>query len=379
MVKRRETIAVATTAWLFIVGVLLGQAPAEKPALTPRAFREARAKAHEICTRISKTEDEGEKENAKKEFAKLVVDCRASFPEVKAAVGDRARYARVTLNAHGGGFDAIRFRVPSAGRTYELFYAFVVPGPVKTQNIEALSILAANGDEMVLNYPEILENVTIPGMNLPQPNWWRHARLYGRKLQAGQEYLLWFDLKADQPLPLVMKIRIEPIETAEPPHTPALKSARADFQTALEKLSIRFDEDAKAIRRKYLDELGRASKAPSTSKKKAPTPEEFLAEADRANLGDSETSDPRGFHIIRAETGVGGQWNDVTPQVRAFVRGDRLKDNAADFDFKQDAAFGIGKTLIIVYTVDGKPGFYAAPSDRNVDLPPSAGASPEKK
>ena len=65
---------------------------------------------------------------------------------------------------------------------------------------------------MILTYPEVKTDVTVPGLDLPEPNSWRHYRLYGRKLQAGQEYLFWFDLKSDQPLPIFMRVRIEPLE-----------------------------------------------------------------------------------------------------------------------------------------------------------------------
>ncbi|MDR3618096.1 MAG: hypothetical protein P4L85_02010 [Paludisphaera borealis] len=377
MAMGRKTLGLTTTAWLVIAGIGLGQAPAKKDELAPAELRKAMTKAHEIRARISKLEEQGARGAAEQEFQKLVVGCRESFPEIEAAVGGKARYARFTLNSRGGGFDAVRFNVPTAGRTYQLFWSLAIPGSIKTQNIELISIIEVGGDAMGFTYPEVKEDVTIPGLNLPEPNWWSHYRLYGRKLQAGREYLLWFDFKTDQPLPIYLRLRIEPIETTEPPHTPALQTARRTFQEVLEKLNARYDADSKAARRKYLGELEGAGKA--IAKKNAASRTQLVAEADRANLGDSAASDPRGFRIIRAEIGVGDRWNDVTTQARGFVRGNRLKVASPEYDFQPDAAYGVEKTLIIVYAVDGKPGVYTAPADRNVDLPPPVVTTPAKK
>lgn len=369
MALARKTLALVTIACLSMTLPGLGQAPAKKDERGRRELRAALANAHQLRTRLGKLEDQTQRDAAEQEFQKMVVKYRESFPEVPALVGSKARYGKLTLNARGGGFDAIRFRVPSAGQTYQMFWSFVLPGTVEDHNIAGLGILEVDGEGMGLTYPDVKKDVTVPGISLPEPNWWSHYRLYGRKLQAGKEYVLWFDLKSDQPLPIFTRVRIDPIEPPEPPRTPALQAARRTFQASLEALNERYDNDAKASRRRYLAELDKASKAVAKKKNAANRPE-IVAEADRANLGDSEAGDPRGFRIIRAETGAGDLWNDVTVPVRSFVRQNRLKVDSADFDFKPDAAFGVGKTLIIVYTVDGKPGVYSAPADRNVDLPP---------
>jgi hypothetical protein len=376
----RKTLALLTTALLVVAQIVLGQAPAQKDHFGPGEVRKALAKAHEIRTRISTLEEQSTKDAAEQEFKKLVSQYRESFPEVPAVVGDKARYTKLIMNSRGGGCDAFRFRVPSAGRTYQLFWSFVVPGGSnEDQPIRGLGIVEVNGEEVMFTYPEGKKNITIPGLNLPQPNVWSHYRLYGRKLQAGKEYVVWIDSKSDQPWPIFVRVRIEPLETAEPPHTPALQTARGTFQASLERLNERYDNDVKATRRKYLGELDRASKA--ISKKNAANRQEIIAEADRANLGDSEASDPRGFRIIRAEIGVGDRWNDVTVPARSFIRENRLKVASPEYDFQPDAAFGVKKTLIIVYTIDGTPGIYTAPADRNVELPPPppAVATPAKK
>jgi hypothetical protein len=380
MSMTRKTLALVTTASLVIASNSPGQAPEKKTDVTPREVREALAKAHEIRVGIDKLEERSTRDAAEQEFKTLVTRHLGSFPEVPAAVGDKARYTKLTMNARGGGFDAFRFRVPSAGRTYQLFWSFSVPAEsVEDQPIRALGILEVDGEQVMFTYPVGKKNVTIPGFNLPQPNLWTHYRLYDRKLQAGKEYVVWFDSKADQRWPIYVRVRIEPLETAEPPHTPALQAARGTFQASLDKLNQQYDDDVKTIRRKYLDELDRASKA--IPKKNAARRQEIVAEADRANLGDSETSDPRGFHIIRAEIGVGDQWNDVTVPARNLVREKRLKVASPEYDFQPDAAFGVKKTLVIVYTIDGKPDIYTAPADRSFELPPppSAVATPAKK
>ena len=376
MATTRKTLALAATAWLVFAAIGLDRVPANQDGPSPRERRLAVARAHELRARIAKLGDQNAKAAAEEEFQKVVFGSRELFPEVVAAPGDRARYTKLTLNSRGGGFDAFRFRVPSAGRTYQLYLSFAYPGTSKTHNIAALNIVEVDGEDLILTYPEVKENVTITGMRLPEPNWWSQYRLYGRKLQAGRDYLFYFDLKSDEPFPILVRIRIESLETAEPPHTPALRSARATFQSALEKLNERYDDEAKAIRRKYLGELDKASKG--LTKKNAALRPTLVAEADRANLGDSEAGDPRGFRIIRAEIGVGDQWNDVTVPARSFIRENRLKVASPEYDFQPDAAFGVKKTLIIVYTIDGKPGVYSAPADRKVDIPGPA-TTPAKK
>jgi hypothetical protein len=374
----RKALALATTACLVIAPNSPGQGPEKKNDSGPREVRAALAKAHGIRVQIGRLEEQSARDAAENEFKALVSKYCESFSEVPAVVGDKARYTKLTMNARGVGFDAFHFHVPSAGRTYQLFWSFAVPGgSAEDQPIRALGIVEVNGEDMMFTYPEGKTNVTIPGLDLPQPNVWTHYRLYGRKLQAGKDYVVWFDSKSDQRWPIFVRVRTEPLETAEPPHTPALQTARGTFQASLEKLNERYDNDVKTTRRKYLVELDRASKA--IPKKNAAMRQEIVAEADRANLGDSQTSDPRGFRIIRAEIGVGDQWNDVTVPAQDLVRENRLKVASPEYDFRPDAAFGVKKTLIIVYTIDGKPGIYTAPADRNVELPPPAVATPAKK
>ena len=323
MAMTRKTLALVTTAWLVAAAVVPGQAPSKKDAPSRAELRQAMAKAHDLRQRIGKLQDQGAKDAAEEEFRRLVIKYHASFPEVAAAPANRARYSRLTMNARGGGCDAVRFRVPSAGRTYQLFWSFVVPGHLDTLNLATLNILPVEGEGLILTYPDVRDDVKVAGLNLPEANHWCHYRLYGRKLQAGQEYLLWFDLKADEPLPAFMRVRVEPIEPAEPPQTPALRAARGTFQSSLEQLNKRYDGDAKALRRKYLGDIGKASRA--VPKKNAAEARALLAEADRANLGDSEAGDPRGFRVLRAEIGEGERWNDVTVPVRGLVRENRAE------------------------------------------------------
>jgi hypothetical protein len=378
MSETRKALALAKAACLVIASNSLGQGPETKNNSTPRELSASLAKAREIRVRIGTLDDQSKRDAAEQEFKALVSKYSESFTEVPAKVADKARYTKLTMNARGGGFDAFRFHIPSAGRTYQLFWSYAVPGvSVEDHPVKALGIVEVNGEDMMFTYPEGKSNVTISSLDLPKPNVWTHYRLYGRKLQAGKDYVVWFDSKSNQRWPMFVRVRIEPLETAEPPRTPALQTARGSFQASLEKLNERYDRDVKTIRRKYLDEVDRARNA--IPKKNVAKRQEFAAEADRANLGDSESSDPRGFHIIRAEIGAGDQWNDVTVPARSFVRESRLKIASPEYDFHPDAAFGVKKTLIIVYTIDGKPGIYTAPADRNVELPPPAVATPAKK
>lgn len=128
MSMTRKTLALATTALLVIAPIVPGQIPAQNDDIGPGEVREALAKAHELRARISNLEDRSARDAAEQEFKKLVSKYRDAYPKVPAEVGDKARYSKLTMNPRGSGFGAFRFRVPSAGRTYQLFWSFIVPG-----------------------------------------------------------------------------------------------------------------------------------------------------------------------------------------------------------------------------------------------------------
>ncbi len=364
-----RTFALVISAGFVTATIGFAQAPGKKSATSARGNSAFLAKAHELRAAYSKAQEDSVRDASQKELRTLVGGARQSLDEVIPALGERESYVRLVLNERGLDFDAFRFRVPAAGQTYRMYMALAAPGKMDDQPLDAVGIFEVDGDDLMFTYPAGESDVTLTGANLPTPNWWSHYRLYGQKLRAGKEYVIWFNFKATRPLPLFVRLRIEPIEPVEPPHTPALQTARTTFQSALAKLNEKYDADTKANRRKFFGEVEKAARF--ASKKANSHTADFIAEEERANLGDSEANDPRGFHIVRAEIGVNDQWNDVTAQVRGLVRDSRLKMTKADYELKTDPAFGVHKTLIIIYTVDGKPGIYTAQAEQDVDLPPA--------
>jgi DnaJ-like protein C11, C-terminal len=328
-------------------------------------------KAKDLLDKWAALAQGGDKEATIELARRTIREMSPILPELSAATGDRARFVKFPFNSTRMGFDAVRFRTPSVGKEYQLFWDIVMPGDRESVNLRFLDILPVDGGFLIAANPQVRTDLRVPGVNLPENNFAMSRYLYGEKLRAGKEYILWFDLKTDEPTPGFINLRIEPIQPVEPPKGPALEKARAAFQASLEALNERHDGEVKALRKKYLAELDKSAK--TATRKDRTEADRILAEADRANRGDSEAGDPRCFRVLRAEYGEGDRWMDVTMPLRAMVRTNSLKydpgENAVD-GFKPDPHFGTRKHLIIVYSLDGVPAVSMTADNQAVELPP---------
>jgi hypothetical protein len=61
---------------------------------------------------------------------------------------------------------------------------------------------------------------------------------------------------------------------------------------------------------------------------------------------------------------------DVTKQVRDLVRGNVLRFDSDHKLFQPDPAFGVRKSLVIVYSLNGNLGTSITREDQQVELPP---------
>ena len=75
---------------------------------------------------------------------------------------------------------------------------------------------------------------------------------------------------------------------------------------------------------------------------------------------------PRGFAILAAQFGDDDKWVDVTDTFRQRIVNGRLDSSAADLP---DPAFGVHKSLVILYAWQGRAMLSITRDDRPVVLP----------
>ena len=193
----------------------------------------------------------------------------------------------------------------------------------------------------------------------------------GQALRPGTEYVIWFDLRNNQPTPVFVKVRLTPAGEPIPPKSAAVRKARGTFQTSLRTLNQRYDAEAKALRKTYLAELDRAKAAAQPPD--AAEADRIVAEADELARTQEGVGDRRGFRVLRAHYGIDERWADVTDELRPLVRGNVLRFGlGTDVNFKTDPAYGVLKRLVIVYSLDGNTGVSITGEKQRVELPPTA-------
>lgn len=376
MIGSEKTRALAWASLLVAGSAGLVWSQQGGPALPTRDARRATlAKVHQARLNVPPPKGKHEGADLDAESARLVRGVRAGFQEIPTGRGDQVRFVRVLLNADGAGFDAIRFRTPAAGSGYAMKWEFITPGDMETRKVKAWNLLPAAGER-----PRIGEDwarrddFELPGTGLPSDNFCLTQDLSG-PLQPGAEYLVWFDLKDDQPVPIFVKVRLDPVEPLPPPRTPAVTKARAAFQTALGAAERKHDADLKALRQRYFAELEKEARD-AAARKDDPEHRRILAEVEevRRGDGDADSPAPRGFRVIRADYGAGERWGDATKQVQALVRGNSLRFDQKWDLFPPDPAFGVVKTLVITYALDGNLGVSITRDDQQVELPPPPGS-----
>jgi tetratricopeptide (TPR) repeat protein len=94
-----------------------------------------------------------------------------------------------------------------------------------------------------------------------------------------------------------------------------------------------------------------------------------LASAERVR-GETRpnTPPPQGFAVLYATYGARDAWVDVADKARPNIVGDRLKFSTTSLP---DPIFGVAKSLVIAYSVNGKVGLAITPEIADYSLPPA--------
>ena len=255
-------------------------------------------------------------------------------------------------------------------------WEFICPGSLANRQVKAWNLLPVAGEG-----PRIGEdwarrdNFELPGTGLWAENSCLTQDLSG-PLPPGAEFLVWFDLKDDQPAPIFVKVWLEPVEPVAPPRTPAVAKARAAYRSALGAAERKHDADLKAHRQRYFAGLEKEAREAAT-RQDEPERQRLLAEIQEVRRLDGEAGPDapahRGFRVVRADYGADERWNDATRQVQALVRGNSLRFDQKWDLFPPDPAFGVVKTLVITYALDGVLGVSITRDDQQVELPPPPG------
>jgi hypothetical protein len=374
MILAAKTRCLTMVCLLMVFSAALGQSrPRNQAAPSREKLREILARAHEIRSRWFKTPeaDEATRTALDAEARRATLEGRLGFQEIPTGRGDQIRFVRALLNPDGAGLDAVRFRTPPSGAEYSLLWEFVVPGTAYSKNVVSWGIVDADAQRALImdNYSR-RDDMEIPGVGLPGQNYCMTHSLR-EPLKAGTEYILWFDMnRPEEAVPIFVKARLDPVGPIETPKTPALQKARGAFQTSLDAASRRHDAELKALRQKYFAELEKGHRE-AAAQKDTPESERIIAELDEIHRGDADAREYRGFRVIRADYGADERWADVTKQVRERLRGNVLRFDAGDLHIQPDPAYGVVKTLIITYSLNGNPGVSITRDGQRVELPPT--------
>ena len=335
-------------------------------------MRKILARGHANREQWRATKDEAAKDALDESLRSILGQARLGLQEIPAGRGDQVRFVRVVLNSTGAGFDAVRFRTPATGETFNLLWETVIPGSDQTRNLQQWDIVGVDSHPPLVDGFSRRDSFELPGAGFPDENYCASSHI-GGTLKPDSEYILWFDLiRSDQTTPAFVKVRLTPVRALTPPPVIGVQKARGTFQTSLRALNQRYDAEMKGLRKSYLAELDKAAKA-ATERKDTPEAERIVAESDEILRGEVATAGRRGFRILRAYYGVDERWADVTDELRPLIRGNVLRFGlGTDVKFKTDPAYGTVKRLVIVYSLDGNTGVSITADQQRVELPPTA-------
>lgn len=361
-----------STALLLVFSTGVGPSNPKQPVAPSRdEMRKILARGHENRTRWRHTKDEATRDALEAGLRPILGAARLGLQEIPTGRGDQVRFARVVLNSTGAGFDAVRFRTPATGEEFQILCEIVVPGNDETKNLICWNLVGVDGPAPSINEFSRRDNFELPGAGFPEENFCITPYSNGPLLRPGSEYLLWFDLKNEQPTPVFVKVRLTPSAETPPPRMAGVAKARGKFQASLGAINQRYDVELKGLRGAYLAELDKAGKA-AAQRKDVAEADRITAEAVEVVRADAEIGDRRGFRVLRAYYGIDERWIDVTDQLLPLVRGNALRFGlGTDFSFKTDPAFGVVKRLIIVYSLDGNTGVSITADKQRVELPPT--------
>ena len=209
-----------TMIWSTIVLLtVLGTArPADPPAKDGPADDGARVKglseAAESYRRVSEAQktkrtDEVTKHTA--EFVARVQQVAAHLPLVEPEETAKPKaFHKLTLNAAKCKFDAFRFQVPPAGKTWNMSWEFVVPRDGKDVSLVAWYIVPREGTMQGFASFSRRDDFVEKGVELTASNRQFSQKLSGGRLKAGGEYVIWFAFKDTAPIDVHVRIGLTP-------------------------------------------------------------------------------------------------------------------------------------------------------------------------
>ena len=365
--------ALAATSLLLVMSAGTTYSNQNPPRAPNRdELRKILALAHENRAAWRRTEDEAVKEMLDASLRPILDRARPGLQEIPAGRGDQVRFVRAVLNSTGAGFDAVRFRTPATGETFQLRWEIVVPGNDYTRNLQGWNIVGVDGPAPIAESFSRRDSFDLPGSGFPEENYCVTPYIRGQALRPDSEYILWFDLVRDEVTPAFIKVGLTADEPMPPPRSAGVQKARGAFQTAVKVLNQRYDAALKGLRKPYLAELDKAAKA-AALRKDVPEADRIVAEADEILRGEAAAAGRRGFRVLQAQYGIDERWVDVTDQVVPLIRGDVLRFGlGTEVNFKADPALGVLKRLVIVYSLDGNAGVSITGDKQRVELPPTA-------
>ena len=188
----------------------IGTANVQAQNTSPSAYIETLSKAASIHKRLIDETDANVKEALQVAFEKVLQTSYLKFPSLKPAQPKELYvFKKLTLNAHGGRFEAIRFKVPAGPDTWDMAWEFVIP---KHSQMQSWQILPASGQMRGFTNFWRGENFSETGADLPTENLIFQQRLLGGKLKGDAEYLIWFCFADDTPLDFYIRMRVFPYD-----------------------------------------------------------------------------------------------------------------------------------------------------------------------
>ena len=160
----------------------------------------------------------------------------------------------------------------------------------------------------------------------------------------------------------------DPTDLTEPKSAAANK-AKIHFRDALKKLDDEHEANVKKVREEYFRDLDDARKV-ALEKNDLDEAQRILGAKISAQEDEKTEQAPvRGFKILYARWGTKASWNDVTKPVRELVKGSKLAFVPEHAGFP-DPIVGNMKSLVVVYTLNGRVGLVVAGGNDLVDVPP---------
>ncbi|MFG0326237.1 MAG: hypothetical protein ACF8SC_03090 [Phycisphaerales bacterium JB037] len=187
----------------------------DQPAETP-VLKESLAKAAQIIDRVGKNRDELIGEALFNLLLDTIEPHWDSFAKPRLGTpGNESDFQRITINKTGTGFDGLRI-VPPAGGSWDLNWEFVIPDDAGTPTWYILSSegALAQGFQSYDHY----RNSRIRGHEVAPQNLHIVQPLTGGQLREGKDYLIWFRVKTDKPVELLVRIDLTPAPATDEPN-----------------------------------------------------------------------------------------------------------------------------------------------------------------